>query len=303
MRVTEGKMPYLGFETYYRIVEPDEDNPNKLPLLLLHGGPGSTHNYFEVLDELADHDGRTLVMYDQLGCGESYVEGNEWLWTYRTWDEELIALREHLGLQHCHLLGQSWGGMLAIEYLVGYQPQGIASVILSSTLSSCALWGAEQHRRLRYLSKEDQAAVAAAETSGNYDDPAFRAAEAHFLELFCAGPISENDPECLRRPKRSGRASYLATQGDNELLPTGIFRTWDYTERLHEICQPTLIISGTQDLCSPLIAKTMFDRIPPAKWELMAGCRHACFVDDTPNYLRILTEWLNSNDAPHVRSR
>ncbi|MBP3894147.1 MAG: proline iminopeptidase-family hydrolase [Atopobiaceae bacterium] len=296
MRVTEGKMPYLGFETYYRIVEPDEAHHGKVPLLLLHGGPGSTHNYFEVLDELADRDGRTLVMYDQLGCGESYVEGHEQLWTYRTWDEELIALREHLGLRRCHLLGQSWGGMLAIEYLVDYRPDGIASVILSSTLSSCALWGAEQHRRLRYLSDAERAAVTRAEATGAYDDPAFRAAEAHFMELFCAGPTSAHDPECLRRPKRAGRASYLATQGDNELSPTGIFRTWDYTARLHEISQPALIVSGTQDLCSPLVAKTMYDRLPRAQWELMAGCRHMCFVDDTARYLDILQEWLNRHD-------
>ena len=296
MNIVEGTMPYRGFATYYRLVQPDVPQNDKAPLVLLHGGPGSTHNYFEVLDELADADGRTLVMYDQLGCGGSYVEGHDELWTYKTWDEELIALREHLGLAQCHLLGQSWGGMLALEYLLNYQPAGILSVVLSSTLSSCALWGAEQHRRLRYLSASEQAAVAAAEASGTYDDPAFRAAEAHFMELFCASPVSDCSPACLRRPKRAGRASYLATQGDNELSPTGIFRTWDYTNRLHEIEQPALIISGTQDLCSPLVAKTMYDRIPHAHWELMSDCRHMCFVDDTPHYLQLLTEWLNTHD-------
>ena len=270
MNIVEGTMPYRGFATYYRLVQPDVPQNDKAPLVLLHGGPGSTHNYFEVLDELADADGRT--------------------------HEELIALREHLGLAQCHLLGQSWGGMLALEYLLNYQPAGILSVVLSSTLSSCALWGAEQHRRLRYLSASEQAAVAAAEASGTYDDPAFRAAEAHFMELFCASPVSDCSPACLRRPKRAGRASYLATQGDNELSPTGIFRTWDYTNRLHEIEQPALIISGTQDLCSPLVAKTMYDRIPHAHWELMSDCRHMCFVDDTPHYLQLLTEWLNTHD-------
>ena len=296
MNIIEGTMPYRGFSTYYRIVTPDTPIAGKAPLVLLHGGPGSTHNYFEVLDCLADRDGRTLVMYDQLGCGGSYVEGHDELWTYRTWDEELIALREHLGIRQCHLLGQSWGGMLAIEYLIDYQPSGIRSVILSSTLSSCALWGAEQHRRLRYLSDEERAAVAAAEATDTYDDPAFRAAEAHFMELFCASPTSDTDPTCLRRPKRIGRASYLATQGDNELSPTGIFRTWDYTDRLGAIAQPVLIVSGTQDLCSPLVAKTMYDRIPHARWELMADCRHMCFVDDTPRYLRMLEDWLNVHD-------
>ena len=289
-------MPYLGFSTYYRIVEPDRPEPGRAPLLLLHGGPGSTHNYFEVLDALADADGRTLVMYDQLGCGESYVEGHDELWTYRTWDEELACLRRHLGLDRCHLLGQSWGGMLAIEYLVGCRPSGVRSVVLSSTLSSCALWSAEQHRRLRYLSAEEQAAVSEAEATGDYDAPAFRAAEAHFMRLFCGGPDDPGMPACVTRPKRAGRASYLATQGDNELTPTGIFRTWDYTDRLCEIEQPALVISGTEDLCSPLVAKTMADRLPHARWELMAGCRHMCFVDDTPRYLALLQEWLDGHD-------
>ena len=113
MKIQEGYMPYLGYQTYYRIV--GECEGNKKPLLLLHGGPGSTHNYFEVFDELAE-DGRAIIMYDQLGCGNSFVENRPELWCSKTWDEELIALRKHLGLEHVHILGQSWGGMLLIEY-------------------------------------------------------------------------------------------------------------------------------------------------------------------------------------------
>lgn len=300
MRVTEGYMPYLGFRTYWRLVEPDEPEASHAPLVLLHGGPGSTHNYFEVLDPLADLDHRTLVMYDQLGCGNSWDDGmadRPDLWTYDTWDLELAALRDELGLSRCHLLGQSWGGMLALEYLIDRRPQGVATVVLSSTLASTRLWGQEAHRRLRYLSAEERAAVAEAERTGSYDVPAFRAAEAHYLELFCAGAPGPDDPECLRRPKRAGRESYLATQGDNELSPTGIFRTWDYSDRLGEVSVPALVVSGTQDLCSPLIAKQMADGIPDARWELFVGCRHMCFVEDTPRYLALMQEWLDAHDA------
>ena len=113
-KITEGMMPYLGYETYYRIV--GEKNPKKAPLLLLHGGPGSTHNYFELLDDIADRDQRQIIMYDQLGCGKSFLEGKPELWTKETWVEELIELRKHLNLEEIHLLGQSWGGMLAIIY-------------------------------------------------------------------------------------------------------------------------------------------------------------------------------------------
>ncbi len=107
--IQEGYMPYLGYQTYYRIVgEPS----NKPALLCLHGGPGSTHNYFEVLDRIAD-TGRQVISYDQIGCGNSYLDGHPELWTQETWINELIALREYLHLDQLHLLGQSWGAMPA----------------------------------------------------------------------------------------------------------------------------------------------------------------------------------------------
>ena len=86
MKITEGYMPYLGYKTYYRIA--GECSGNKKPLILLHGGPGSTHNYFEVLDRLAD-EGRAIISYDQLGCGNSYVEGHSELWCSKTWMNEI----------------------------------------------------------------------------------------------------------------------------------------------------------------------------------------------------------------------
>ena len=104
MKITEGTVPYLGYRTWYRIAGAGP----KTPLLLLHGGPGSTHNYFEVLDGLAA-DGRAIVSYDQLGCGNSYLDGHPELWTMETWLGELRAVREALGLERVILLGQSWG--------------------------------------------------------------------------------------------------------------------------------------------------------------------------------------------------
>ena len=93
----------------------------KAPLLLLHGGPGSTHNYFEVLDSIAD-TGRQVISYDQIGCGNSYLDGHPELWTQKTWIDELIAIREHLHLDTLHILGQSWGAMQAIAYVIDRHP-------------------------------------------------------------------------------------------------------------------------------------------------------------------------------------
>lgn len=298
IKITDGYMPFHGYKTYFRIAG-DLAGSDKTPLLLLHGGPGSTHNYFELLDPLSK-DGRPVISYDQIGCGNSYLDGHPELWKAATWIEELTSLREYLHLDHLHLLGQSWGGMLAIEYLIEKKPAGVRSVILSSTLSSSRLWSREQHRRIAYLSPEDREAIRKAEETGDYTAPAYLAANEHFMERHCCGPFKDTDPECLRRPKRSGTEAYLTAWGPNEYTPTGTLRDFDYTDRLGEIRIPALIISGTDDLCSPLVAKTMYDRLPDAKWELFEGCRHMCYADDTPRYLDVLGKWMEEKDPGNV---
>lgn len=198
MKITEGYMPFKGFKTYYRIV--GENTEGKKPLVLLHGGPGSTHNYFEVLDKIAE-SGRQVIMYDQIGCGNSFVEGHPELFNADTWIEELIELRKHLGLDEIHLLGQSWGGMQAIWYAIEYKPKGIKSYILSSTLSSAKLWEKEQKRRISYMSEVDQKALLDAVNTGDYSNKEYNDALERFMEMYCAGEVTEDSPECLRRPK------------------------------------------------------------------------------------------------------
>ena len=126
MQVREINIPFGKYHTYCRIVGPASDRP---PILLLHGGPGSTHNYFELLDDLATQAGRQLIMYDQLGCGRSSIpDDHPELYTAKNWVAELENLRHYLQLDQAYLLGQSWGGMLAIIYLCDYHPQGIQGV-------------------------------------------------------------------------------------------------------------------------------------------------------------------------------
>lgn len=120
--IKEGRMAFKGFETYYRITHPEG---KKAPLLLLHGGPGSTHNYFEGFDKLAEDLDRPIIMYDQIGCGESATPGHTELYNAEVWMDELESLREHLGLKKVHILGQSWGGMLAISYMMEREPKGV----------------------------------------------------------------------------------------------------------------------------------------------------------------------------------
>ncbi len=289
--IREGYIPFKGYQTYYRIAGEDT---GKAPLILLHGGPGSTHNYFEVLDRLAD-TGREIIMYDQLGCGNSYLDGHPELWCAETWADELQTLITHLGIQEYHLLGQSWGGMLALYCLIEKKMTGIKSVILSSTLSSSALWAHEQHRLISMMSEEDRKATARAEKTGNFDDPACVQATDRYMKLHSAD-IQPDAPECLRREKRSGHEAYLTAWGPCEYFPTGTLKDFDVTQRLGEINIPALVISGTNDLCTPLVAKTLYDGIPQARWELFDGARHMVFAEQTEKYCALLRTWMAEND-------
>lgn len=294
MEIRDGYMPFMGYQTYYRMV----GNPasTKKPLVLLHGGPGSTHNYFEVLDALAEKDNRLIISYDQLGCGHSFVKDHPELWTSQTWVNELIALRTHLNLEHCHLLGQSWGGMLLLDYVCNYSPKGISSMILSSTLPASWLWGEEQQRLIKFLPQEMQDAIEVATRTGDYSSPAYQAAEAEYMFRHCGEEPTADAPECLRREKQKGRESYVVGWGPNEFTPLGTLKDYDVLDQLKDIKEPALIINGGNDLCTPYVAKVMYDGIPNARWEIFRTCRHACFVEDTPRYMDLLLEWLNAND-------
>lgn len=288
--IREGYIPYLGHRTYYRIA--GDPASEKTPLLLLHGGPGSTHNYFELLDRLAEEDGRQLVSYDQIGCGNSYLDGRPELWKMETWLGELKAVREALRLRELILLGQSWGGMLLLEYVCRHDHPGVKGIVLSSTLPSSRLWGEEQARMIRQLPESMQEAIRYATERNDYSSPEYQEAEAYYMELHAAGKPSPDAPDCLTRPKKRGRESYLVGWGPNEFTPMGTLKEFDVTELLHTIDVPALIFSGGNDLCTPYIAKTMFDLIPNARWELFQNCRHMCFAEDTERYIQILKSWL-----------
>lgn len=288
--IIEGYMPFRGVQTYYRIVgEPSERFP--APLMLLHGGPGSTHNSFEVLDALAD-DGMQLIMYDQVGCGRSYIEGHPEWWMMDTWMDELDALRDTLRLERLHLLGQSFGGMLTLAYMIEYHPRGIASVILSSTLSSSRLWAREQHRLIQTLSKEDQEAIREAEEKNDFSGARVMEATGHFMEAFCSGPVTETSPECLKREAHRGRESYLTAWGPNEYTASGTLKDFDYTERLGEIEVPALVLRGSRDLCTDVLASTLRNGIPGAEMKVFEGARHSCYVDARDAYMETIRDWM-----------
>lgn len=294
-KITEGYMPYLGYQTYYRIVGERKDN-GKAPLICLHGGPGSTHNYFEVLDNVADDDDRMIVMYDQIGCGNSYLDGHPELWNQKVWLDELEALRKHLNLDVCHIIGQSWGGMMQIAYAVDYHPEGVKSFIISSGHPSSSLWEREGLRRIKMMPQDMQDAINHALETGDFTGEAYDAAVAEYMDRYCNYWIGDEAPECCTRPKKSGTESYVEGWGPNEFAPTGTLKDFEYIDRLGEIKIPSLICSGISDLCSPLVAKTMADGIPNSKWILWERARHTCFVDRHDDYCVELIKWMNEHD-------
>ena len=193
--IIEGYIPYLDHQTYYRVV--GDPASRKTPLLMLHGGPGSTHNYYELLDFLAEEDGRLFISYDQIGCGKSYLDGHPELWSMETWIGELKAVRRALGLEEVILLGQSWGGMLLLEYLCRHEHAGVRGAVLSSTLPSSRLWGEEQARMIRQLPAEAQEAIREATERNDYSAEAYKAAEALYMALHASGKPGPDAPDCL----------------------------------------------------------------------------------------------------------
>lgn len=293
MKIEEGYMPFHEFKTYYRIV--GVPNPDLAPLLLIHGGPGSSHNYFELIDDYAEQSGRQLIMYDQVGCGKSSLPEDEKWYVKETWAEELIALRKYLHLDQVHMLGQSWGGMLEMFYLTQYAHDGVKSVMIDGSPASIKLWTQEQHRLISYLEAVDREAIAEAERTGNFSGPKYLAANDRYMERYCWDDPTEDSPEPLRRPTNGKRASLIA-EGPNEFTENGTISDFDVTDDLHKIDVPTLVTSGTDDLCTPLIAKSVYDHIPGAKWHLFANSRHLALLDQHDEFISVLDNWLKNND-------
>lgn len=292
MKIEEGYMPFRGYQTYYRIV--GEANPDKAPLLLIHGGPGSSHNYFELMDDYAE-TGRQLIMYDQVGCGKSSLPEDPAVYVKETWVAELMALREYLHLDQVHMMGQSWGGMLEMYYMTSFDPQGVKSVMINGSPASIKLWTKEQHRLISYLSYEDREAIAEAERTGDFTGAKYLAANERYMDRYCWDHPTAASPEPLRRPTNGQRASLIA-EGPNEFTENGTVSDFEVTDDLHKIHVPVLVTNGTDDLCTPLIAKSVYDHIPGAQWHLFGNSRHLALLDQHDEFINVLDTWLNAND-------
>src|SRR5919206_2810968 len=237
MGAEEGHVAFRGYRTWYRVV--GDRSSGAVPLLALHGGPGSTHTYFEPLERLADT--RPVVVYDQIGCGRS-DRPTDVDWSVDVFRDEVDTVRDQLELDRIHLLGTSWGGMLALEHVLAGAP-GIVSLILSSTLADIDEWAQEQRRLLREMGLQPVAA----------DDPDHERIERlYFDRHFYRGPKPR--AEIDRMYAERNLDVYHAMQGPDEWTVTGALRGWDVRDRLGEIDVPTLVIHGRYDMSTEKIA-------------------------------------------------
>ncbi len=293
MSIKDGKLKFLDYETYYIIVNPEG---KKTPLLILHDGPGSSHNHFRMLDPIAINDDRPIIMYDQLGCGKSELIGHPELFNEEVWLDELENLVKQLNLKEFHLLGHSWGGLLALHYKFKRQAKNIKSLILSCAVYNVKLWGEEQHRQAKMLPEEMQAAIIEAEKTNDYSSKEYKTAFKEFLSRHFSPKITEEYPACLREKRNFGMEAYTVAWGANEFNPNGNQKEVDYTEKLKEITEPSLIVSGQMDLCTPYMAKIMYDEIPNSEWKLFRNGRHVPYIENTEEYNQILIKWMNKHD-------
>lgn len=295
MEETLGRMPFKGYETWYRVV--GEPRDGHLPLLTIHGGPGNTHYYLRSLDALAEKYGRQVIYYDQVGCGNSsHLTDVAAEASAELFEEELVALREHLGLDHCHILGQSWGGMLALQYAT-HHPEGVESMIIASSPASMDLWLQEALRLRSYLPKEMEEALAQADVDGDYERPEVKAASEVYYRRHVSEKPEDTRPDNLRKPwlDPAGDEVYHVMQGMSEFVVTGKLSGWSVVDDLPSITIPTLVTSGTADEATPLISKQIADAVPDARWELIPGT-HCVHLEKPELYNAIVEAFMEAHD-------
>jgi proline-specific peptidase len=282
---SEGYVDYRGYRTWYRIA--GDPGSGAVPLLALHGGPGSTHHYFGPLERLGAE--RPVVVYDQVGCGAS-DRPRDLEWSVAVFRDEVDAVRAELGLERIHLLGTSWGGMLALEHVLS-GAEGVASLILSSTLASIDQWAAEQLVLRNALPSEVVEVLDCHEQAGTYDDPEYeRALQAYSDRHFYRGPRPR--AELDRMDAEKSQEVYRAMQGPNEWTPIGALRGWDVRDRLGEIDVPTLVIRGRYDMCTDPVAATLTQGITGAREVVLEESSHTPVLEETDRYLEAVSMFM-----------
>ena len=260
------------------------------PALLLHGGPGAASDYMHPLAErLADH--RPVVVYDQLGCGRSDHPDDTSLWTVDRSVAEVDQVRAALGLERCHLLGQSWGGWLAIEYMTR-GTRGVERLVLASTSASIPEFMAGARGLIEELPEPHRTVLVELGAKGEYDHPDYQAAVDVFYHLHLCRADPWPDALLRSSAQMDGNQVYLTMNGPTEFDVIGRLREWDRTTDLGRIDVPTLVTCGRYDEITPSCSETITRGIPDARMHVFEQSAHCAHLEEPDDYARIVEAFL-----------
>ena len=259
------------------------------PLLLLHGGPGATSDYLQPLMVLAE-DGYQVVRYDQLGSYHSDKPDDASLWEASRFVEEVEIVRASLGFGTMHVLGQSWGSFLALDYAIHF-PDRVRGLILASGAASTAECVTGMDSLRAQLPAEMIVTLDRYEATGDTDNPAYKAV----VDVLYHRHLCRLDPwpEVFRESSsRLALPVYTTMWGPNEFTCTGNLRSWDRTDRLGEINVPTLITVGRYDEVVPSCAETMHLGIAGSRLVVFEESAHLAHLEEPERYLQVLRTFL-----------
>jgi proline-specific peptidase len=258
-------------------------------LMLLHGGPGAGSLYLKPLERLAGPD-RRVVVYDQLGCGDSDRPNDASLWRSDRFVDELEALRVHLGLDKFDLYGHSWGGMLATDYTLAHQ-EHLRSLVLASTIADAALLRREMARLLEAFPAELRDTLRRHEEAGTTESADYQDAIMAVYRVH----LCRNDPwppEVEKTFEDFAMDVYVPMWGPSEFAYDGNLSDWNRVERLHEIRVPTLITVGHHDELTPACSEQIQQEIPHSELVVFEEGSHMTFWEEPERYLEVVDDFL-----------
>jgi L-proline amide hydrolase len=290
----EGEVPLRGYKTWYRIT--GDLNSPKPPVVMLHGGPGAAHNYIDSYKHLASND-RAVIHYDQLGCGRSthLPEAPRDFWTVQLFLDELDNLTSHLGIaDRYHLIGQSWGGMLAAEHAVR-QPKGLKALVIANSPASLDLWVAEANRLRGELPFDIQQTLLKHEQDQTTSSPDYVAATRAFYDRHvCRVPWPPEVAASFAQIEADPTV-YFTMNGPSEFHVIGTLKGWDINSRLGTINVPTLLLSGRYDEATPRVVQQFVDGIKGARWFVFENSSHMPHVEEQDACMKTVGAFLDEH--------
>jgi proline iminopeptidase len=277
-----------GGQIWYRIT----GTGTGTPLVLLHGGPGFTSHYLNPLAALGDE--RPVIFYDQLGSGRSTHTTDSTLWTTGRFVAELDSLRRALGLREFHLLGHSWGTMLATQYVLAHPDAGVKSLILASPALSTARWVADADSLLTTMPDSIQRVIEEHESAGTFDAQEYQDAVMAYYARFLWREEPGADVDSAFAGFNTALYGYM--WGPSEFTATGTLANFDVTDSLAMIELPTLFTTGEHDEAVPTTVQWFASLMPNAEVAIIPGAAHLTMQDAPEENVQVVREFLRRVD-------